>query len=89
MRRRLRTWRACCPSETRHVAFVSSGHGASSLQQSQPCALPTSSLCPMYQYGLAYHIERDGMSTQSYTARQSWNVAGLRWYSPSLSALTL
>ena len=39
----------CVPSDTRHVALVSSGHGASSLQQSHPCALPMSSVLPTYQ----------------------------------------
>jgi hypothetical protein len=58
----------CWPSLTRHVALVSSGHGASSLQHNQPCALPTSSDWPTYQYGLAYQIERDGTSTQSLRA---------------------
>ena len=45
-------------------AATCSGHGASSLQHSHPCALPMSSDWPTYQYGFMYHIERDGVSTQ-------------------------
>ena len=69
-------------------AATCSGHGASSLQHSHPCALPMSSDWPTYQYGFMYHIERDGVSTQSYTARDSQKRLGLRAYSPSLSCVS-
>mmetsp|Transcript_1400 Transcript_1400/g.4521 ORF Transcript_1400/g.4521 Transcript_1400/m.4521 type:complete len:252 (-) Transcript_1400:236-991(-) len=77
----------CWPSETRHVALHSSGQEESSLQQSQPCGLPTSCGWPMYQYLLQYHIDRSDVSTASYTARPFSNRNPRRTNSPSLSAL--